>query len=80
MVHVLEIIIAFSQEKYRSDSTRFKVSWRGNNRRTDNNTIRENVTINRGTAAKGKTIVGNNNLLMKEYMLLTIQLSEADVL
>lgn len=31
----------------------------------DNNTIRENVTINRGTAAKGKTIVGNNNLLME---------------
>lgn len=31
----------------------------------NNNTIRENVTINRGTAAKGKTIVGNNNLLME---------------
>ena len=31
----------------------------------DNNIIRENVTINRGTAAKGKTIVGNNNLLME---------------
>lgn len=31
----------------------------------DNNTIRENVTINRGTSAKGKTIVGNNNLLME---------------
>ncbi|MDR0938617.1 MAG: acyl-ACP--UDP-N-acetylglucosamine O-acyltransferase [Mediterranea sp.] len=31
----------------------------------DNNTIRENVTINRGTAAKGQTIVGNNNLLME---------------
>lgn len=31
----------------------------------DNNTIRENVTINRGTAAKGRTIVGNNNLLME---------------
>lgn len=31
----------------------------------DNNTIRENVTINRGTAAKGKTVVGNNNLLME---------------
>ena len=31
----------------------------------DNNKIRENVTINRGTAAKGKTIVGNNNLLME---------------
>ncbi|KAA6327607.1 Acyl-[acyl-carrier-protein]--UDP-N-acetylglucosamine O-acyltransferase [termite gut metagenome] len=31
----------------------------------NNNTIRENVTINRGTVAKGKTIVGNNNLLME---------------
>ena len=31
----------------------------------DNNTIRENVTINRGTAAKGKTVVGNGNLLME---------------
>jgi UDP-N-acetylglucosamine acyltransferase len=30
----------------------------------DNNTIRECVTINRGTSAKNKTIVGNNNLLM----------------
>ncbi len=30
-----------------------------------NNTIRENVTINRGTAAKGKTVVGSNNLLME---------------
>lgn len=31
----------------------------------DNNLIRENVTINRGTKAKGKTIVGSNNLLME---------------
>lgn len=31
----------------------------------NNNTIRENVTINRGTAAKGKTVVGSNNLLME---------------
>lgn len=30
----------------------------------DNTTIREFVTINRGTAAKGKTIVGSNCLLM----------------
>ena len=30
----------------------------------DNTTIRECVTINRGTAAKGKTIVGSNCLLM----------------
>lgn len=31
----------------------------------DRNKIRENVTINRGTAAKGKTVVGNGNLLME---------------
>ena len=31
----------------------------------DNNRIRENVTINRGTAAKGRTIVGSDNLLME---------------
>ncbi len=30
----------------------------------DNTTIRECVTINRGTAAKNKTVVGNNCLLM----------------
>jgi UDP-N-acetylglucosamine acyltransferase len=30
----------------------------------DNTTIRECVTINRGTAAKGKTVVGENCLLM----------------
>ena len=31
----------------------------------DNNSIREFVTISRGTASKGTTIVGNNNLLME---------------
>ena len=31
----------------------------------DGNSIRENVTISRGTASKGKTMVGNNNLLME---------------
>jgi UDP-N-acetylglucosamine acyltransferase len=31
----------------------------------DNNSIRENVTISRGTASKGTTKVGNNNLLME---------------
>ena len=31
----------------------------------DNNSIRENVTISRGTASKGKTVVGNNNLLIE---------------
>ena len=31
----------------------------------DNNSIRENVTISRGTFSKGKTVVGSNNLLME---------------
>ena len=31
----------------------------------DNNSIRENVTISRGTASKGKTVVGSGNLLME---------------
>ena len=31
----------------------------------DNNSIRENVTISRGTASKGTTRVGNHNLLME---------------
>ncbi len=31
----------------------------------DNNRIRENVTINRGTKAKGRTRIGNGNLLME---------------
>ncbi|MBO7230197.1 MAG: acyl-ACP--UDP-N-acetylglucosamine O-acyltransferase [Bacteroidaceae bacterium] len=31
----------------------------------DNNTIRENVTMNRGTASKGKTVIGSNNLFME---------------
>lgn len=31
----------------------------------DNNTIRENVTLNRGTASKGKTVIGSNNLFME---------------
>ena len=30
----------------------------------NNNTIREMVTLNRGTASKGKTVIGNNNLIM----------------
>lgn len=31
----------------------------------DNNMIRENVTLNRGTASKGKTVIGSNNLFME---------------
>lgn len=35
----------------------------------DNNSIRENVTISRGTASKGKTVVGSGNLLMENMHL-----------
>lgn len=31
----------------------------------DNNSIRENVTLSCGTASKGKTVIGSNNLLME---------------
>ena len=52
------VIGAIPQDlKFRGEETTAEVG--------NNNTIRENVTINRGTAAKGKTIVGNNNLLME---------------
>ena len=52
------VIGAIPQDlKFRGEETTAEIG--------DNNTIRENVTINRGTAAKGKTIVGNNNLLME---------------
>ena len=43
--------------KYRGEETLCEIG--------DNNSIRENVTISRGTASKGTTIVGNNNLLME---------------
>ena len=52
------VIGAIPQDlKFRGEETTAEVG--------DNNTIRENVTVNRGTAAKGRTIVGNNNLLME---------------
>ncbi|MBP3774609.1 MAG: acyl-ACP--UDP-N-acetylglucosamine O-acyltransferase [Bacteroidaceae bacterium] len=52
------VISAIPQDlKFRGEETTAEVG--------NNNRIRENVTINRGTAAKGKTVVGNNNLLME---------------
>ncbi|KAF4531242.1 hypothetical protein B566_EDAN019304, partial [Ephemera danica] len=42
--------------KFRGEYTKLEIG--------DNNTIREFVTINRGTSANGKTIVGSNNLIM----------------
>ena len=43
--------------KYRGEDTTCEIG--------DNNSIREYVTISRGTASKGKTVVGSNNLLME---------------
>lgn len=43
--------------KYRDEDTLCEIG--------DNNSIRENVTISRGTASKGKTVIGSNNLLME---------------
>jgi UDP-N-acetylglucosamine acyltransferase len=52
------VISAIPQDlKFRGEETTAEIG--------DHNTIRENVTINRGTAAKGKTVVGSNNLLME---------------
>lgn len=52
------VIGAIPQDlKFRGEDTTAEIG--------DNNTIRENVTINRGTAAQGKTLVGSNNLLME---------------
>ena len=52
------VISAVPQDlKFRGEDTTAEIG--------DNNLIRENVTINRGTASKGKTVVGSNNLLME---------------
>ena len=52
------VIGAIPQDlKFRGEETTAEVG--------NNNTIRENVTINRGTAAQGRTYVGNDNLLME---------------
>ncbi len=52
------VISAIPQDlKFRGEETTAHIG--------DNNTIRENVTVNRGTAAKGRTTIGDNNLLME---------------
>ncbi len=43
--------------KYRGETTYCFVG--------DNNSIRENVTLSRGTASKGRSVIGNGNLLME---------------
>lgn len=52
------VIAAIPQDlKFQGEETTVEIG--------DYNLIRENVTINRGTAAKGKTVVGSRNLLME---------------
>lgn len=51
------VISAIPQDlKFKGETTTAEIG--------DNNLIRECVTINRGTASRGKTVVGSNNLLM----------------
>jgi UDP-N-acetylglucosamine acyltransferase len=51
------VIAAIPQDlKYAGEDTLVRIG--------DNNTIREFVTINRGTKANWETVIGNNNLLM----------------
>jgi UDP-N-acetylglucosamine acyltransferase len=51
------VISAIPQDlKFKGEETTVEIG--------DNTTVREGVTINRGTAAVGKTVVGNNCLIM----------------
>lgn len=51
------VISAIPQDlKYQGEDTTVEIG--------DNTTIRECVTVNRGTAARGKTTIGNNSLIM----------------
>jgi len=51
------VIAAIPQDlKFRGEDTTAEIG--------DNTTVRECVTVNRGTVARGKTVVGNNCLLM----------------
>lgn len=56
-IHTSAVISGIPQDlKFKGEKTIVEIG--------DNNLIRECVTINRGTAAKGKTVVGSNNLIM----------------
>lgn len=56
-VHTSAVVAGIPQDlKFRGEYTTAELG--------DYNTIRESATVNRGTAAKGKTVVGNNNLIM----------------
>lgn len=52
------VIAAIPQDlKFRGEETTAEIG--------DCNTVRENVTVNRGTASKGRTLIGSRNLLME---------------
>ncbi|MCC8087834.1 MAG: acyl-ACP--UDP-N-acetylglucosamine O-acyltransferase [Rikenellaceae bacterium] len=56
-IHSSAVIAGIPQDlKFKGEKTYVEIG--------DNNTIRECVTINRGTAAKGETRIGDNNLIM----------------
>lgn len=56
-IHTGAVIAGVPQDlKFRGEKTTVEMG--------DNNTVREGATINRGTAARGKTVIGSNNLFM----------------
>lgn len=56
-IHAGAVVGGIPQDlKYKSEYTLLEIG--------NNNIIREYVTINRGTASKQKTVIGNNNLFM----------------
>lgn len=56
-VHTAAVVSSLPQDlKFKGEETTVEIG--------DNNVIHECVTISRGTAAKGKTVIGSNNLIM----------------
>jgi len=56
-IHTAAVIAGVPQDlKFRGEYSTVEMG--------DNNTVRENATINRGTAARGRTVIGDNNLIM----------------
>ena len=56
-IHASAVLAGEPQDlKYKGEYTTLEIG--------NNNIIREFVTINRGTASRGKTVIGHNNLIM----------------
>lgn len=56
-IHTAAVIAGLPQDlKFKGEYTTLEMG--------DNNTVRECATLNRGTASRGKTVIGDNNLLM----------------